>query len=220
MAWARGLATQNLGWKLLSLAIAVALWAAVWSEPELLTFPAATVEYRNQPEDMEFTADPVSSVKLELRGPSGELSGIGIGNGNVRPQVIFDLANMGPGHHTLPVSARNVKLPRGVRLEGAIPSEIEVEFDRRLIRSVPIDVRISGEHQNGYSVVSKEVDPPDAMIVGPAGRVNAVKTALTDPIDVSSAVGFLKFRVNAYVQDPFVRFQSSPSVNVTITMRR
>jgi len=214
-----GLLVKNFWWKLLSLAIATVLWAVVWSEPELSTFLEVPVEYKNLPQDVEFSAEPVSSVKLELRGPSGELSGMA-GAGGAHPQLILDLSNVVPGNRTFPVGDGNVKLPRGVRMAGSIPSQIRLEFDRRITRTVPVEVRISGERQNGYSVARHEADPRELTIVGPAGRVNAVRSALTDPVDVSSLVGSARFRVNAFVQDPFVRFQSEPQVTVTIAMKR
>jgi hypothetical protein len=213
------LLVANFWWKLFSLAIATVLWAVVWSEPELSTFPVVPVEYKNLPDDVEFSDEPLGTVRLELRGPSGELSGMG-GTGAVHPQVILDLSNVAPGHRTFFVGDGNVKLPRAVRLAGAMPSEIRLQFDRRLERTVPVEVRLSGEHQNGYSVASQDVDPKELTIVGPAGRVEAVKSAVTDRVDVSALVGFAKFRVNAFVQDPYVRFVSSPQVTVTIAMKR
>jgi len=82
--WTLQLVFHNLWWKLLSLAIAVVLWALVASEPELYEFATVRLEYRNLPDDLEISSDPVSSVSLELRGPSGELRGVGDG---IRPAV-------------------------------------------------------------------------------------------------------------------------------------
>jgi hypothetical protein len=219
LKWLGGLMVENFWWKVLSVALAVALWAVVRSEPELSTFPVAPVEYKNLPDDLEFNAEPVSSVKLELRGPSGELSGMGA-SGEVHPQVILDLSTVTPGHRTFSIGDGNVKLPRGVRLEESIPSQIRLEFDRRLVRTVPVQVRLSGESQNSYHVASQDVEPKELTIVGPAGRVNGVVSAETDRVDVSSLVGFARIRVNAFVQDPYVRFQSPAQVVVSITMRR
>jgi hypothetical protein len=213
------LVVRNFWWKLLALAVATVLWAMVWNEPELSAFPVVPVEYKNLPDDMEFSAEPVSSVKLELRGPSGELSGMA-GASGMHPQVILDLSSVAPGVRTFPVGGGNVKLPRGVRMAGSIPSQIRLEFDKRATRAVPVEVRISGNPQSGYKVASQEADPKQLTIVGPAGRVAAVRSALTDSVDVSSVVGSGRFHVNAFVQDPYVRFQSEPQVTVTITMKR
>jgi hypothetical protein len=209
---------ENFGWKLLSLSIAVVLWALVASEPELGTLATVPLEYRNLPDDLEISSEPVSQIVLELRGPSGELRGFG--EGVTHPAVILDMSGMQPGLHTFPIIDRNVKLPRGVRLVRANPSEARFEFDRRLVRSVPVRVHLIGQGQDGYEVTNQWVEPPTLQIEGPAKRVSRVAEVVTDPVDVSSVVGSSEFRVNAFVDDAYVRFRSTPQVVVTVSMRK
>lgn len=64
-----GLIFDRAGWKLLSLAAAIVIWALVASEPELSTFVNTQVEYKNLPPDIEISSNPVTTVLLELRGP-------------------------------------------------------------------------------------------------------------------------------------------------------
>ncbi|HEX4593282.1 MAG TPA: hypothetical protein VH157_03355, partial [Bryobacteraceae bacterium] len=66
--------THNIGWKLLSLAIAVALWIAVAREPELATSLSVPVELKNIPDDLDIGSSVPDRVHLEVRGPSGRLS--------------------------------------------------------------------------------------------------------------------------------------------------
>jgi len=212
------LLTHNFGWKLASLAIAFAIWILVASEPELSTFATARIEFKNLPKNLELSTEPVTSILLELRGPSGELSGLG--DGTRRPAVVLDMSGMTPGEHTVAISTANVNIPRAVRIMRATPSEVRFDFDRPLEKTVPVHVRFAGEGKNGYSVTSLSVDPPDLRIIGPAHRVSAVRAVVTDPVDVSTATGFMKVAVNAYVQDPFVRFESSPQVTVSFSMRK
>ena len=61
--------TDNFLWKVLALAAAVAIWMLVASEPELSTFATVRLEFKNLPEDLEISSEPVSTVSLELRGP-------------------------------------------------------------------------------------------------------------------------------------------------------
>jgi hypothetical protein len=44
--------TRNLGWKLLSVALAVLLWITVEGEPELVTVQSVPVYYRNVDADL------------------------------------------------------------------------------------------------------------------------------------------------------------------------
>jgi YbbR domain-containing protein len=215
--WTLRLVFHNFWWKLLSLAIAVVLWALVASEPELSEFASVRLEYRNLPDDLEISSNPVSSVSLELRGPSGELRGAGDG---IRPAVVLDMSDVQPGERTFTIGAGNVQLARGVRLVRSIPSEARFVFERRMVRPVPVVVRFTGQGQNGYSVAHQSVVPDRLEIAGPSSRVARVAAAVTDPVDLSSVVGTSEFRVNAFVEDSFVRFLSSPQVVVTVTMKK
>jgi YbbR domain-containing protein len=183
----------------------------------LSTFVTVPVEYRNLPDDLEMSSLPVETVTLELRGPVGELRAINDG----RPaSVVLDMANMTPGVHRFSIDDGDVRLARGVRLVRAIPSDARFEFDHRLTRTVPVRARFTGEGQHGYVVGNYRVQPQQLVIVGPARHVERVASALTDAVDVSSAVGASQFRVHAFVEDPYVRVQSSPEVIVTVTMKR
>jgi len=208
---------ENLAWKLLALAVAVVIWALVASEPELATFATVRLEYKNLPGDLEISSDPVISVVLELRGPSGELRGIG---DSLRPAVVLDMGSVLPGQRTFTVGDRNVKLARGVSLVRSIPSEVRFTFEERRFRSVPVQVRFAGEGQNGYAIEHYEVTPRLVQVAGPKSRVARIVAASTDPVDVSSVVGSSEFRVNAFVDDPFVRFATSPLVTVVVTMKK
>ena len=121
-----GVIFQNFGWKLLSLAVAVVIWALVASEPELATFATVRLEYKNMPEDLEISSDPVETVVLELRGPSGELRGDAM-----RPAVVLDLAGVTRGPRTFTIGDGNIRLARRVRLVRSIPPAVHLKFEPR-----------------------------------------------------------------------------------------
>jgi len=215
--WIRDLLFQNLGWKLLSLAIAVVIWALVATEPELATFANVRLEYKNLPEGLEISSEPVSSVMLELRGPSGALRGAGEA---IHPAVVIDMSDAETGERTFSISDRNVKVLRGVRLVRAIPSEVRFQFEPRRMHTVPVQVRFIGEGQNGYVVAEYHVDPPEMDITGPRSRVARITSVIADPIDLSNKTGTSQFHVNVFTEDSFVRFLGSPEAVVTVTMKK
>ena len=217
-SWKRvpGALFHNIGWKLLSLAIAILIWGLVASEPELSTFTTVRVEYKNLADDLEISSEPVSAVVLELRGPSGELHGVT----EVRPSVVLDMSNARPGERTYTIGESAVRVARGVRLVRSIPSEVRFHFEPRRTRTVPVEVRFVGQGQNGYEVAHFEVIPIEVRIVGPRSRVARVNSAVTDQIDVSNVVGSSQFNVNLLVEDPYVRLEGSPEATVIITMRK
>ncbi len=201
---------QNFWWRVLALVVAVSIWAVVASEPELSTFTTVPVEYRNIPDNLEMSSQPAETVTLELRGPSGELRGFGE---NRQPFVELDLSDIAPGVHTFSIDRNDVRLVRGVRLVRAFPSEVRIEFDRRLVRSIPVKVRFT----EGSAVARYRVVPDKLAVVGPARHVQKLDAALTDLVDASSTPGTSEYHVNAFLDDAFVRFQSSSEVAVTVS---
>jgi hypothetical protein len=207
LKWIRDVIFYNLGWKLLALAAAVVIWALVATEPELSTFATVRLEYKNLPDGLEIASDPVSSVMLELRGPQGELRGVGE---TMRPAVVI----------TFPIGGGNVKLARGVHLVRAVPAQVRFSFEPRRIHSVPVRARFTGEGANGFVIASVKVQPAELEITGPRSRVGRVTTLLTDQIDLSNVTGTSEFHVNVFVDDPFVRFEADPDAVVTVTMKK
>jgi YbbR domain-containing protein len=219
MKWGKvllGLVIRNPGWKLLSLAIAVIVWGVVANEPELSTFATVGVEYRNLPEDLEISSDPVSTVKLELRGPSGQLRSVGDGSNS--PEVILDMSKVQTGERTFPIGDGSVRLVRGVHLVRAIPSEVRFRFERHAERSVKVTPRF--RDRAGYEVAAYTVQPGSITIAGPVSRVAQVDTVLTDQVNVPATAGSFDYPVNTFVDDPYIRFPELSRVTVTVTVRK
>jgi YbbR domain-containing protein len=215
--WIRELLFQNIVWKLLSLAIAVLIWALVASEPERSTFATVRLEYKNLPDGLEISSDPVSSVVLELSGPSGALRDSGE---SIHPSAVIDMSGTDSGVHTFSIGSRNVRVMRGVRLVRAIPSQVRFEFEPRRTISVPVQVRFLGEGQNGYRLAEYQVEPRQLEITGPRSHVERIGKVLADPVDVSGTTNTAQFHVNVFADDPFVRFLDDPEALVTVTMKK
>jgi YbbR domain-containing protein len=218
LKWLKDLLTQHVGWKLASLAIAMILWALVANEPELSTFATVGVEYKNLPEKIEISSDLVSSLRLELRGPSGALRGLG--ENGVRPEVILDMAGVEPGERTFEIGNGNVRLPRGVRLVAAQPPAVRFHFEQAATRTVPIQARFTDHKYDGFTLAQVSVVPQTAEITGPASHVSQVTSAEADAIDLAPHAGTFEYPVNAYLDDPQVRFVKVPHVTVTVTMKK
>lgn len=209
--------TENVGWKLVALALALALWFAVVGDPGLATSVSAPIEYRNIPADLEISSEAAEEVHLEVQGPSPQLES----NRLARMAVVLDLSSVHlPGERTFTVAQSNVRLPPGVRLVRAVPAQLRLRFERRISREVPVTVRFAGPPPEGYRILSHEVLPPTLRIVGPESRVNSVSSAETDPIDLNAVVGEREFRVQTFVGDPQVRLESPPEVVVRVSMEK
>ena len=211
-----GFLTRNIGWKLLSLAAAVALWASVASEPELATLRSVSVEYGAVPADLEISSDFVEDVVLEMRGPASRLRDLR----DARPAVMLDFSPVHqPGTQTFTIDSSNVSLPRGVQLVRSIPAQLQFRFERRVNREVPVQVRLSPPH-DGYAVASCTVTPAALTITGPESSIEKTSSVRTDPVDITGVVGSHQFHVNTYLAESRARFQSSSQVVVEVVVKK
>ncbi len=204
---------DNIAWKLLSLALALALWLAFVRDPEAATWIPAPVQYRNLPKDLEMSSDVLERMHLEIRGPSGKLNPAGLTD----VAVVLDLSPItSPGQRTFTIESRNALLPAGVNLVRAVPSMVRLEFERRVERWLPVEPRFSTSLPAGYSILRREVVPERLKVVGPESRVEGLRAAQTDLIDVGVTPGRKEFQVQVFLADPHVRFESSMPVEVRV----
>jgi hypothetical protein len=162
-------------------------------------------------------ADATDRVHLEIQGPSARLQNFDLS----RTMVVLDVSGVhGPGERTFSIGEDDVQLPAGLTVVRAVPAQVRVHFERRVRKEVPVKVRQSHAPPAGYRIRSEEVQPPSLVIVGPESRVNNIDVAETDPIDLSNVVADAEFRVNAYIPDPQVRFESSALVRVKTSLER
>jgi len=198
----RRMLTQNLGWKLLSLLLAFALWATVGRVTETVTTVAARVQYKNLADGLAISSGLPDEVTLELRGPSRRLQQAD----QSTVSVILDFAHIqGPGERTVNISSSNTSLPLGVAFSRAIPAQIRLRFDRILDRDIPVEAQYSGALPDGYQILRTELRPPLLRVRGPESHVAGVAILQTDPIDLTGIVGERWGQVHVWTGDPQVQ---------------
>src|SRR5262249_34941643 len=117
--------THNLGWKLLSLIVSILLWLTVVAQPEMSTLQTLPVLYKNVKPDLVLVPGSPEVVRVEVRGPSSELSRANL----AEAVVVLDLTGADEG--SAPVfflGPEHVRLPQGVTFVRATPSEVAVRL--------------------------------------------------------------------------------------------
>ena len=212
-----GFFTNNVGWKLLSLAAAFFIWVNIASEPELATILSAPVEYKNYPKDLEISSTIVDTVNVEARGPSGQVRDLS----ESRIAAIVDFASVkAPGERTITLTSAQLNLPRGIELIRVIPAQLRFRFERRASKTLSVEVPYSGQMSPGLTVVHADIVPPTLTIAGPESRVAAVRRAVSDPFDLSQVTGDTQQKLSVYIAEPQVRFVSVPQVTVKIHVEK
>jgi YbbR domain-containing protein len=207
------LLTQNLGWKLLSLAIAVALWLSVAREPEVATSLSVPVDFRNMRDDLDISGNLPDSVRLELRGPSGRLTRDNLS----AVAAVLDLSEAQPGQRTYTIHARNLNLPSGVVFYRAVPSQVTLHFDQLGVREVTV-VPFFVNPPAGYRIVSQQSSPDRVRVRGPGERLRLIQGVKTDPMDLSGVLGEKVFHTHLNIGDALVRLVEPPG-DVTVRVK-
>ncbi len=204
---------NDLDLKLLALAIAFALWWLVGRDPIVETVEVAPVEFQHTPDNLLMTSDSLFEVRVTVRGPERIVRAL-------KPAEItamLDLSEVKPGERTFEIGPRQIHVPRGMTVQQVVPSQIQIDFSPSETRTVEVRPRVIGTFVSGYVIRSVSTEPSTITIVGPQNRVNAIDTAITDPVDATGLVGKATFNTHAYVPDPLVRVQHPAPIYVTVT---
>jgi len=209
--------TANLGYKLLALLFAVALWIALAREPELATSVAVPIEFKNIPGDLDIESNLPDRVHLELRGPSGRLSRDSLAD----LAVILDLQDAHPGDRTYNIRPADINLPAGVSFDRALPSQLTLRFDKLLTREVDVVLPpYSKGPPDGYRVSAYTLEPSKTIVRGPEQRVRNMNHVSLDPVDLSGATSQAEFITHVSIGDPQVRLEVPSAVVLRVTLEK
>lgn len=200
---------HNLGLKITSLLLASALWLAVSSSPASEVALRVPIIFRSMPANLEISSEHVPEVQIRVRGPERMVR-------RLQPQDLraeVDLTGVTPGERTFDLT-RAIGVPNGLELSQVAPSEVRLAFDQRATREVPVKPRIVG------TFATFKADPAIVAITGPRKQVEAVDSAITDPIDVTGVLDHLTVTRPAYVSDPLIQVVNPRPVRITITMQK
>lgn len=207
---------NNLPFKFLSLAIAVMLWWAVGRDQPIEIPMTVPLEFQNAPANLEISSDYPFETRVTLRGPERLMQELNPSE----VHAVLDLQGAGAGERTFDLSRNDIHIPRNVKVVQIVPAQFHISFDRSVERSVPVQPRVIGTLLSGYGITEVTTDPATVTIVGPEKRVQAVQTAMTDPVDATGVVGQATFTSHAYVPDRLVRVQTPGAIHVTVSTEK
>ena len=207
---------HNLGLKLISLGLAVGLWLAVARDPVAEVAVEVAIEFHNIPQNMEISSENIPRAQIRLRGPERVVH-------RLRPSDVYaeiELSGLKPGERTFDLTAKQIHEPSELEVVQVVPSQFHLMFDTRLTRQIPVQPRVTGTFAPGYGIEQVVVEPPTITISGPKKHVEAVESAITDPVDVSGAINRVTFLRHPYVSDPLIQVANPDPVRVTVVVQK
>lgn len=216
MSMLRKYVFHNVGLKLFSLFIAVLLWLAVAHDPRAEIAVTVPIEFQHVPENLEISSEIIPQAQIRVRGPARTIRELA--HSDIHP--VIDLSGVTAGERTFDLSVKQIQLPHDAEVVQIVPTQFRVSFDRRAQREIEVRPRVIGTFAAGFRISHTSADPVTITIVGPEKRVNAIDSAITDPVDATGVIGRATFTTNAYIADPMVRPAKPGPIRVTVVTEK
>lgn len=175
---------RNLFWKLLSLAVAIILWAYVNAErnPRSTRTFVTAIQVVNLGKEFAYDLDAAREATVSIRGPAPIVDSLRKDD----VKVWIDADGLGaPGR---PVEANKTLRVRiaGVAQEDlelkVSPVRVRVRIEEIRTRRLPVETKLLSPPPIGYSYGEPRIIPPSVTISGRASAVSRVSRALVTPV--------------------------------------
>lgn len=173
--------TKDLNIKLLALAVAVALWAALsFLGNHTITIDNITPDIVNIPTGLGL-GENLPKVTVQLRAPLGNSA-----NTQDKTQLVrafVDLSGSGIGERTVNVSV-TTSIPNATIIS-VIPNTITVALDPSVEREVPVRVIPEGSPAEGYQLGVIQADPQLVKVRAALGQFQTLSAGIDAKINVA-----------------------------------
>jgi hypothetical protein len=205
---------ENLGLKLLAMALAIGLWLSVAGETVIERGFEVPVGFQNVPADLQVAGDPPDTVHVRVRGPISIVNRLVLGD----VVAVLDLEGERPGERRLfDMFADRVRTPFGVEVIQVVPATITAALERAgAPRTVPVVPDIEGQPAEGFAVGRISTVPESVEIVGPTSLLDSVVEAITEPVLIEGSSERVQSLVTIGVSDRVLRLQTPSSAEVTV----
>lgn len=173
--------THNWSLKLLSLAIALAMWVFVVGQEKSEISVRVPVEVTNIPPDTLVVDDVVGEVDVRLHGPRTLIRRVAA----ERLGKAVDLTGLKVGVHVFQIEPEDLRLPPGVRVLRISPDSFRLTLAPRLTREVAVQPVLKGKPAQGFEQAEVGLRPARVTVVGPRDEVAELDWIFTVPVDLN-----------------------------------
>jgi len=206
---------RHIGLKIMSIGLAALVWLVVAGEQIVERSLRIPLEFTNMPAQLELVGEPPDLVDVRVRGSSGRLSRVPIGEF----VAVVDLRGARPGQRLFHVSGSDVRAPFGVEILQVAPSSLYMTFEQSATKAVPVVPEVEGDPAPGYEITTRTAEPATVDVIGPRSAVAGMTTAITEPVSVAGASAPVVAMVSVGVSNPTVRLKGTESVRVTVDVK-
>ncbi len=171
---------ENLGLKLLSVVLAVFLWAVVLGEQKVDVTLTVPLEIKDLPRDLILVNEPPDSLEVRLRGPKTLVTTLA-----PREVALEGLSkNFVEGENVITIRSEAVRVPRGIEVVEVTPHRVRVVLDAMAVREVEVSPRIEGAPAKGFILKRVTSTPARIRMAGPKNELRRLTRVYTVPISL------------------------------------
>lgn len=179
----KALIFENLNLKLLSFAFALVLFSLVHGGQDARRSVVVDLEAIEPPEssDRVRVSSIPQSVRIFVRGSNQTIDNLRASS----VSVVIDLSQNAPSHVVF--EPKMVRLPDGVNVEVEQfdPAFIDLKWEPRVVRDVPVQVSVVGSPADNFVVKGPLIaEPKAAKVRGPQSEVMVLQYVRADAFDV------------------------------------
>jgi hypothetical protein len=178
----KGLLTENLNLKLVSLVFALALYSLVHGSQEAQRSMMVSVVALTPPDNAnrDLVSPIPAEVRVTVRGARSTLDDLHADD----LQIQLDLRKGSETRKEL--TPDMIPVPPGITVQQIDPPELDLKWEDRIIRDIPIEVGVVGSPAPGFVVkVSPVAEPKTVRAQGPKSQVLVLQRVRTDAFDVT-----------------------------------
>jgi YbbR domain-containing protein len=202
------------GFKLLAVAIAVAIWAIIATRDRGIVSASVPIEYAGVARELIVTEAPAETVDVDVVVARWAMA-------RFRPEMLrlrVDLGHATEGEQLVTVSTGDVSAPAGVRVRRVDPQRLRVRLVRAAEATLRVVAVVRGAPAPGHRVAAVRVDPIAVQVKGPRSTIEARDSVQTTPVDVAGRRSSVTQRVGLTFPEAVTALTEGP-VRVTVDIQ-
>lgn len=205
---------DNVGLKLLSVALAAGVWLYVNSQGQATVNFSVAIEVVGLSPDLVLTDMSEESADVRVKGRENTLSRLS----GRHVHAYLDLSAATPGQQWAALSPGDVKVPAPVEVTRVAPRQVRVRVAPRVTRPVKVVADVIGRPAPGRRVARIDVEPPAVTVTGADDAFKGLSALSTQPVDVSGLAESVRREVRLDLRGRDLEVLEPKPLYVTITI--
>jgi len=205
---------RNWGLKLLSVALAFAVWLYVNSQGQVTVNFAVPIEAVGLSPDLVLSDMSEATADVRVEGRENALARLT----SRHIHAYLDLSEIQPGDQWVSLAAGDVNVAQPVQVTQVTPRQVRVKVAKRVTRVVQVVADVSGSPAAGRKVTAIEVEPPEVTVTGAEGAFKGLTRLSTAPVDLAGLSESIRREVRLDLRGRDLEVLEGKPVYVRITL--